>query len=519
MKLNSKYYLYVLPFLLVIAILLYIRLKLVFSYSLDLVGLEYYFIHIVQQLATGQAIYPNPEALPYANCLYTPVYFYIYRIAVSCLHINVFDDIYTLLVLGRILSIVFVTAQIVYLIKFARLFSKSRIIEIAAVAFYLLLITEMMFAVRPDSLKVFFFMVFVYHLLLYVGRIATLKDGIICVAAAAFAVYTKQDISVHISLCFITAILLFRNKKIIGLFSAFLVICCIAFFISIGFYGKYFFHNIVFFNIQSVTNLSTSFNLFFISISIFRTIPFLLLTVLNGRILAKTNAHAKEKFIYIYAVLLYFLAHLSMLRAGSNFNYTFELIVLLILNFIVFCSIYKNKILERRITATVTTAFFIFFYLVINGIIGNYSYKSEKEKLKKEAYTQMLKSRKEIKETIGNTYAFFPNTQYSVFYIDKHIILGHDMHLDRFIKLYFTFDMPFNIDIKTKLPYINTAVYDRNFTDGTITYVITDNTKKSAEHVAFYYPAYKYYKTIDNMILYKFRDKEVSMPSIKTDFK
>lgn len=208
-----------------------------------------------------------------------------------------------------------------------------------------------------------------------------------------------------------------------------------------------------------------------------------------------------------------------MLRAGSNFNYTFELIVLLVLNFIVFCSIYKNKILEKRITATVTTAFFICFYLIINGIIGNYSYKSEKEKLKKEAYTKMLKSRKEIKETIGNAYTFFPNTLYSVFYIDKHIILGHDMHLDRFIKLYFTFDMPFNIDIKTKLPYINTAVYDRNFTDGTITYVITDNTKKSAEHVAFYYPAYKYYKTIDNMILYKFRDKEVSMPSIKTDFK
>ncbi|MCC6582286.1 MAG: glycosyltransferase family 39 protein [Chitinophagales bacterium] len=517
MKLNFKYF--TLPFAIVIAVLLYIRLKLVFSYSLDLVGLEYYFIHIVQQLSAGQGIYPNPEALPYANCLYTPVYFYIYRIAVSCLQINVFNDIYILLVLGRILSIIFVMAQIVYLIKFARLFTKSRIIQIAAVAFYLLLITEMMFAVRPDSLKVFFFMVFVYHLLLYVDRTATLKDGIICIAAAAFAVYTKQDISVHISFCFITALLLSRNKKIIGLFSAFLVICGGAFFISIGFYGKYFFHNIVFFNIQSVTNLSTSFNIFFISISIFRTFPFLVLTVLNARILVKSNAHTKEKFICIYAVLLYFLAHLSMLRAGSNFNYTFELIVLLILNLVVFCSIYKNKILEKRISATLTTAFFIFFYVVINGIIGNYAYKSEKEKNRKEEYTKIMESRKEIKETIGNAYAFFPNTLYSVFYIDKHIILGHDMHLDRFIKLYFTFDLPFNIDIKSKLPYINTTEYDKNFTDGTITYVITDNTKKSAEHVAFYYPAYKYYKTIDNMILYKFRDEEVRKLLIKTNLK
>lgn len=519
MKLDLKYSLYTLPFAIVIAVLLYIRLKLVFSYSLDLVGLEYYFIHIVQQLVAGQAIYPNPEALPYANCLYTPVYFYIYKFAVNCLQINVFDDIYKLLVLGRILSIVFVTAQIIYLIKFTRLFTKSRIIQIAAIAFYLLLITEMMFAVRPDSLKVFFFMVFVYHLLLYIDRSAKTKDGIICIAAAVFAVYTKQDISVHISLCFVTAILLSRNKNIIGLFSAFLVICGIAFFTSMHFYGNYFFHNIVFFNIQSVTNLSSSFNLFFISISLFRTIPFLILTILNGRFLVKSNTLVKEKFICIYAILLYFLAHLSMLRAGSNFNYTFELIILLVLNFIVFCSIYKNKILEKRTVTTATTAFFICFYFIINGIIGNYAYKPDKEKLKKEEYSKILKSRKEIKEVIGNTYIFFPNTMYSVFYIDKNIILGHDMHLDRFIKLYFTFDLPFNIDIKTKLPYINTTEYDSNFTDGTITYVITDNTKKSADHVVFYYPAYKYYKKIDQMVLYKF-EKTIQIGHIpKTELK
>ena len=96
-KIIFRYRLYYIPFILLMAELLFVRLRLIFSYSLDLIGLEYYFTHIVQQILTHQAIYPNPESLPYANCLYTPVYFYICSAATYFFKLSIEDDIFKLI--------------------------------------------------------------------------------------------------------------------------------------------------------------------------------------------------------------------------------------------------------------------------------------------------------------------------------------------------------------------------------------------------------------------------------------
>lgn len=501
-----KYRLYYIPFILLIIELFFVRLRLVFSYSLDLIGLEYYFTHIVQQILTNQAIYPDPETLPYANCLYTPVYFYCCSAATYFFKLNIQDDIFKLMVIGRMICYLLVLGQLFYLIRLSKRFTSSVFLHIIIVTLYVLLITEHMYAVRPDAMKIFFFIVFLFHFTKYNFYSNKLIDAIICVAAATFAVYSKQDIAIYISVCFIVAFIIIRSKKIFYLFLSFIFCCLISLVICVLIFGKDIFQNIILFNIQSVSNLMSSYNMIFFAISISRTFPFLFISVINFNKLRKSGSeHTAEKFIVITSILLYFAAHISMSRAGSNLNYTYELLILLVLNIPIFVKLHTEIILLHKKKLTTLLVFFIILLFLSNSSIGNYTFSNSKEaRLKKDYYIYQSES-KAIAGIIKDDYAFFPNTKYSVFYINKHIVLGHDMHLDRFVNLYTKLNSFQNLNFKTNLPYINSDKYDGNFKDGTIAYVIIENELKSKNHTAYYYPDYKPYKRVGNMLIYKFQ--------------
>jgi hypothetical protein len=123
---------------------------------------------------------------------------------------------------------------------------------------------------------------------------------------------------------------------------------------------------------------------------------------------------------------------------------------------------------------------------------------SNLKKFKKE-YHQYLADKPLVDSIIKDDTVFFPNTKYSVFYSDKQLILGHDMHLDRFIELYTT-----NADIRSKLTFINTQSYDKNFTDGTIKYLLIENDIKSKKHLSVNYPLYSPFKKSKYLLIYRF---------------
>ena len=270
-------------------------------------------------------------------------------------------------------------------------------------------------------------------------------------------------------------------------------------------FGKYIFTNWILLNLQTTTGIYTIVFLYILLPSIFKTAPILLLVLLNNiKIRKESEPPLIYKVIAYSGIIFYITAHLSLLRAGANLNYTYELTVILVLNLVLFIHLYKQKLLQNKMRNQLLFIAYIILLYIANIEVNNYAYDAAKEAELKKEYFQNIKERKEIQSIIKDSYTFFPNTKYSIYYTDKNIVLGHDMHLDRFIRLFTT------IVYKSRLLFISTDKYDTDFKNGTIKYIITDNDKKNMEHVAEYYPHFKPYKIIGTKLIYQYNNLSIN---------
>jgi hypothetical protein len=264
-------------------------------------------------------------------------------------------------------------------------------------------------------------------------------------------------------------------------------------------YGEFFFVNTILLNIQQVNELHKSYLINIIPLSIIRTLPLLLLAVYNFK---KYNQHPfknEVKFISILSFGLYFLSHILITRAGANLNYTYELILILVINIPIFYSINAIKINNNRSTFYILLLSYLLFLLLTNILFREINFNISNLKKSKKEYHQYLTDKPLVDSIIKDDTVFFPNTKYSVFYSKKQLILGHDMHLDRFIELYTT-----NAEIRSKLTFINTQSYDNNFTDGTIKYILIENDEKSKKHLSVNYPLYSPFKKSKYLLIYRY---------------
>lgn len=501
----KKYRIHFIPFIFLISLLLLIRLRLLFSYSFDNDGLEYYFVHAMQRIMLHKPLYPNPESFPFENCLYTPIYPYLYSIITAFCKSDVTANFYKIYSLGRALSYILVLAQLYYLIKLVKIFTVSGFHHVLILTLYLLLITGHIFCIRPDALKLFFFTVFLYHLINYFFLNHKKKEAIIAVCSAVLAVYTKQDITIHIFICFGILFFLADKRKVLTLMFWFGLLCFICLIGCFLIFGKYVFTNLVLFNMQSVTDILKSYNIYFILFSIIRTFPILVLVLLNLKtIKEKSGLRNASGFIILCSLFFYVYSHLSILRAAANLNYTYELLIFLVLNIALYFQLYSNKINKRIAFTTIVLAGYIALLATSNAIIQNYSLYEVKEQQFKKEYFACVKESKMIKNLIGKDAVFLPNSKYMIFYADVNMVTGHDMHIDRFIILYASI----HIYIKSKLTFINTDSYDANFLNGNIKYIVIPKDLKSIKHVAKFYPKYKLHNSTDNFLVYQF-DKNI----------
>ncbi len=471
----------------------------IFSYSVDNGGLEFYFINIFQQLHNGKLLYPNPEIYPYSNCLYTPIYFHVLQGFIWLFHINPVSEIYELLVLGRSISFILVMAQCYYILKIIRKYKTEYFLQLVSITLYILLLTDNIFATRPDAFKLFFFSGFLYHLLNYHFHSSSRKDFILSVVFSLMAILSKQDIIIHISVCYLVVFIIRKNRIAFFHSSVFAILCLLLFAGCYFIYGQFFFVNTFLLNVQQVTQLHKSYLINIIPLSIIRTLPLLLLSVYNYK---KSKHHLLEneiKFICILSFTLYILSHILITRAGANLNYTYELIFLLVINFSIFVSIYRLEKPAKKLKYYFIILFYLLFLFVTSVLFREINFNFCNLSTFKKEYYQYIADKPLVDSIIKEDTVFFPNTKYSVFYSDKQIVLGHDMHLDRFIELYAT-----NAEICSKLTFINTQSYDENFTNGKINYLLIENDEKSVNHLSVYYPLYSPYKKTNHLLIYKF---------------
>lgn len=501
-KAFTKYRFYYLPFILIIVFLLSTRWKLIFSYSVDLDGLEYYFFRIIQEMQHGKPMYENPLMFPYSINLYTPVYFYLFSGLVSLLKLNAYNDLHQILVVGRLLSFSIVLVQLYFLIKLAKKITESNFIIILITTLYILLISGHIYAVRPDALKTLFFILFINYLTEYLFFSKKTKDAVLCICTSVLAVYTKQDIAVYTSLVFLIVLIFMPNRKTLFLFVIFHIICILLFFTMWLVYGKSIIANLILFNLQSLKVIQSSYNVLLFLFSIIRTLPLIFISILNYIKLHRLNKEFSiSKLIAIAPLFFYPFIILSLFRPGANLNYTYELCVLLVLNIALFISLNIESVKNRIVICSCMLVGYIGILFFTNSLINSYHFDKEKESINKNDYFICMNERDSIKNIIQNDTVFFPNTKYALYFAEKNVVLGHDMHLDRFINLYT------DVTIQSKLTFVNTDTYDAVFLNGSVKYIIVYNNAKSIAHVRKYYPNYYLYKTIGHFQIYVFQNK------------
>lgn len=487
-----------------IVFMLLIRILFIKSYSVDISGLEYYFLNLAHYTLEGKSIYTDPMSYPYSNCLYTPIYIYLYGFILSFSNYNFEQHIHEMLVIGRTFSLFTILLTLFFLKKITDKLWKNTFLNIILISIFFLLITGHLYAVRPDALKLLFFTLFLYQFLLYLFYTKKRMNAVLAILFAILAVYTKQDIAFHIGVSFMLACYLSKEKRIYLSFLAFILISLI-FFILALIIKPTLIANLFVYNLQTVTDVSNSYNLYFLFLSILRTFPLLWITLSNfKKFVVNNHKFTVEKYIILLTLFLYILSHLTLLRPGANFNYTYELTVLLLLNLVIYTKTNKEVILNSGIKKAIQLSIYLAFLLVINIMLQTYNYdKQLHEQTLKREYNNCMADRTTIRYIVKDDTIFFPNTKYAIFYPMQHIVLGHDMHLDRFINLYT------NVYIESKLTFINTDEYDANFKNGTIQYILIDKTDKSVLHVEKYYPEFQYYKTTLQFYVYKFKEKEI----------
>lgn len=471
--------------LFIIAAVLSIRIAYIFSYDTDLEGMEMISVHITQLLHLKSHMYSNPSQFPYLLLAYTPLYYYVMDLIMRIFSIDVINDTHTIYIIGRSISFllfIFVAYGIYAIIK--QIHSGFRH-YILLLLLFILLLPKHFYTVRPDSFKVFFFTLFIlFHVkYLFSQKHAYFWLSLFCLITG---IYFKHDLLLYGFIYYAVFFLSYRDKKNSYAGFIILIVLLISVYLMYLSTGINLFVDLLVYNIQYDSGIHTSF--LFIAFNLIRTSLLILLSV--------RNVFSNDKFtrtIAIVSICFVAASNTSMLRVGSNINYTYESVLLLLINAVLFLkeSDFQYKVLF-------TTAYFLFLLaLPINYYLYKYSFKNEAQK--EALYYNNLRISKEIKKIIKNDVVFFPNMKYMIFFSDCRIIYGYDWHYDRFSDLYY------HVKLKPKF-LINDIIrnYDNAFKTGVVQYIIIDNEPKSLKQLSDYYPAFTQAVSFDSLLVCKY---------------
>ncbi len=482
-----------------ISYLLFIRYLLISSYSLDLEGAEVAFLHFTQLLLLGEPLYRNPCEFPFLNVMYVPGYPYLLYFLAKLLHYNPSNDIHEIFILARTLSFLTMFLNLYFIYAILKKLQLPFIYVLTGITFYLLLITGHFYATRPDCIKTTAFTASVYLVIEYLFFSKKKLYFILFLFSGLLAICVKQDALLNIYVLLIVVYWYLRSKDVLYLLIGHTICTIICFLIFYLLFGRHFFTNTIFFNLQVITDVKNSYTATVILGSIIRNFPLLLLAAINLYRSLKANGQKEVKnLIPLLSIVFFCTSHLSMMRTGSNMNYTYELILFLILNVLFFIRQYEKLIKQHAKLFYSLTSIYLLFLFASNRVIHSYTYNAQKEISYKEDYFSNLQERAEILAIIKDDITFFQNPTFIAYYPNVHLVYGYEMHFERLVETLH------GIRIKTQLLLFKTDIYDRYFKDGKVKYIITGNTEPQKECVRRNYSNFSVYKITKHFTLYRF---------------
>jgi hypothetical protein len=367
------------------------------------------------------------------------------------------------------------------------------------IALYLLLITGHFYVTRPDAIKTTLFTIILFILLKFLFSRGPVIYLLWFNLAVFLSVLFKNDAVINIFLVSSILFIGLHNRRAMAILLSAVFSTAILLAALYLYYGRYFFTNIVLINFQQITDIYHSYNLEVMLFSAGRMLPLFAFGIYSCYLALRGRDKANpEYYIPFIAVACFIVAHASMLRAGSYLNYSFESILLLILNLGILATTYKDTVQKYLKPISAGVALYMVLIFTSNYIIHSYSFNSHAENNYRRQYFSLLRQRNDLIAITKGETMFFPNSKYMIFYADQPMIYGNDLHIDRFIFLYI------GLNVSSRQLFVSTDAYDHYFETGQVPYVVGDNDERSMNHVKKYYPHYKYYAAEHNFIVYKY---------------
>lgn len=441
---------------------------------------------------SGCPLYLNPEQYPFSAVIYTPLYLYLVYGICKLFSLNYVQDIHFIYVIGRVISLTFIFINLIYLDKFIRLNTTDKNIRISIAALFLILITGHAYAVRPDSMKICFFTMFIFYHFDHVYYSQKRSSFLLSLLFALLAILAKQDVIIYILLIQLCTILIFKKVKTILIFLISATSFALLFFLLFLIYGKYCITSLFHFNLQIISNYSNSYNLYVIAYNTYRLLPLCILLVYA----ALFNFQKQHlKVLCISGIIAFLLSTLSMLRPGSYLNYSYEFIIISIFLISILVS---QKIIPRQLIN-----YLIIYLMLVFATDFIIKIKSLEYTIKGKYHTEykdyLLLRKKMLPLLQNNERLYSTDLKACIFFPDKNIIYGHEYHLDRSIYAYL------GLTSKSNLLLNSSKNYDIFFENGSVKYILVLSNKENKYLLHKYYPRYVLEKRIDNFMLYAYR--------------
>lgn len=484
----------------IIMLLLSIRFLLVFSYSIDLDGTEFAFLHNAQLLYKGISVYRHPDYFPFYAVMYTPLYYYLLMWTAKLLSINPIEEVHRLLIVARLINVGLMATNLIVLFKIMTAFKLPKNYSYILLLFFMMLITGHCFSARPDGLKITVYILQLFFILQYFyfnNKKKVFLFIVLCLNVISFLL--KQDSVIYSNLVLFLLAVIFRTKESTGLFVLSVIGILISYLICLALFSPSFFINTFIYNFQSITDFKNSYNLIVIYASVLR-LSFLLVMCGLGiwYFRKKINRYSFEFLASILIIPLFIISHIFMLKSGAYLNYSFELVIIIIL---LVAKLLAEYTCIRRLNNTIIFTAILYFMLLIsaNITLNNYTYNRSQQVAFKQEYFARFVDAKSIKKVIENKAFFLPNASNLVYFASyDSIFYGYDAHVDRFINLYL------QLDVTSKLLIASPKKVDDSFLNGSLEFIIIEDNTKSDIHIKKYYPYYSRFAKIGQYIIYRF---------------
>lgn len=472
--------------------MLAVRFFLIFSYDLDLDGAEFTFVHYIQQLLRGQQLYLNPEAYPYSAVIYTPLYLNIVFYLTKLFHLDYIKHIHEIYIIGRSVSFACVLVCIYVVDLLIQKYTLKKLARVCAIFVFLNLISGHAFVMRPDGMKILFFIAFFYHYLSYFYYTKSIKNIVLLFLFLMLSFLSKQDVVVYILLVQLIHLLFEKKRNVFLVLIASILLIFISVYALKILFGEYVFVSLFEFNLQTISDVKSSYNLLVVLFSTSRILPVCVVVIYSFFYFQTTEKYFKT--IAVIGFTSCIVATFFLFRPGSYINYTYESLILLMFAFFLLFQKYF-----QRFYFIVVLYFMLFF--ISNLAIKNYTYFPSKEKKCKTEYATYYSLRKQISPLLEKQACLFaPNLKLSIFFADKNIIYGQEYHLDRLIYA--------NLGLKSysKLKLNSSDNYDKNFENGTVKYLLAFDKETEREVIKSAYSKYVLQQKINQFLLYKFHN-------------